>query len=113
MKQLWTAIALALIFIVFGMTGLYAQEDGFEKGVQAYLKKDFKSAAAYLKEYVDLKPDPGAYYLLGYSTYLLSKKAVGEKKRLLGIEAADYFNEAYLIDPGFSPKSLNFRNLKK
>lgn len=113
MKQLWTAIALALIFIVFGMTALYAQEAGFEKGVQAYLKKDFKSAAAYLKEYVDLKPDPGAYYLLGYSTYLLSKRAVGEKKRLLGIEAADYFNEAYLLDPGFSPKSLNFRKLKK
>lgn len=113
MKRFWTAIALILIFVVFGTTVLYAQEAGFEKAAQAYLKKDFKSASDYLKDYVSVKPEPAAYYLLGYSTYLLSKKAIGERKRLLGIEAADYFNEAYLIEPDFSPKSLSFGKIKK
>lgn len=113
MKQLLTVILSGLILPVFCASALYAQEGTFEKGIQAYLRKDFKSASGYLKEAVAVKPDPGAYYLLGYSTYLLSKKAHGEKKLLLGREAADYFNEAYLIDPGFSPKSLAFRKIKK
>lgn len=113
MKQLRTVIVLTFIFIVFGAAFSQAQEGYFEKGVQAYLKKDFKAAAGYLKEAVALKPDPSAYYLLGYSTYILSKKASGEKKRLLGSEAADYFNEAYLIDPGFSPRSLAFIKTEK
>jgi tetratricopeptide (TPR) repeat protein len=61
--------------------------------MKAYHKKDFKKAILYLQEYVGQKPDPYAYYLLGYANYKLKNHA----------ESAKYFREAYVLDPNISP----------
>ena len=91
-----TAVALAGVLLALSAPSAYAQEELYQKGVQAYLKKDYKSAAKYLREFTDRKPDAAAYYLLGYANYKLKKDK----------EAEENFREAYLIDPGFTPKSI-------
>ena len=45
---------------------------------------------------MDKNPDPTAYYLIGYSMYELGKFS----------EADEYFSDAYLIDPEFSPEKV-------
>jgi TolA-binding protein len=42
------------------------------------------------------KPDPYAYYLMGYALYKMKRHS----------ESAKYFQEAYTIDPTISPKSV-------
>ncbi len=71
---------------------LACAQNTYDKAVDAYLKKDFKTAANILKEYVKKRPEPSAYYLLGYSLYKQKKHA----------EAAEYFEQAYILDPNVS-----------
>lgn len=80
-----------------------AQEEAYEKAIQAYLKKDFQGAARLLREYVEKRPDAVAYYLLGYANYKLKNRQ----------EAAENFRAAYLIDPDFSPKSIDFKKERR
>lgn len=112
MKHFGLLVLFAVVFLMSNGNALYAQEETYEKAVNAYLKKDFKTAAAYLKEYVAHKPDAEAYYLLGYATYMIHRKSGGLRKSR-GVEAADYFREAYLIDPNFSPKKIDYTKYKK
>jgi TolA-binding protein len=91
-----TAVVLAGVLFALSVPSVSAQEGLYQKGVHAYLKKDYRSAAKYLREYTDQKPDAAAYYLLGYANYKLKN----------GKEAEENFREAYLIDPGFTPKSI-------
>ncbi len=83
--------SIIAVFILISFAA--AQENTYEKAWKAYVKKDYKTAVAYLKEYVEKKPDPFAYYLLGYSYYKLKKPD----------ESAKYFREAYTLDPNISP----------
>lgn len=87
----------------------WAQDANFDKAVRAYIVKDYGTAAKHLKEHIAGTPDAAAYYLLGYSTYMLKKKAgragAGHSR---DNEADEYFRQAYLIDPGFSPRSIDF-----
>ncbi|HTR44364.1 MAG TPA: tetratricopeptide repeat protein, partial [Thermodesulfovibrionales bacterium] len=92
-------VCITVVVLVGVLCALYApsvsaQEGLYQKGVHAYLKKDYKNAAKSLREYTDQKPDAAAYYLLGYANYKLKNEK----------EAEEYFREAYLIDPGFTPK---------
>ncbi|MGD1076449.1 MAG: tetratricopeptide repeat protein [Thermodesulfovibrionales bacterium] len=90
--------------VVISLTSLvYAQEVTYDKALRAYLKKDFKAAVKYLKEYVAQNPDADAYYLLGYANYKLKKRK----------DAMGYFREAYLIDPNFTPKAIEFKGTVK
>jgi len=75
-------------------TSLFAEEDTLAKGLAAYMKRDYGSAVAHLREYVAHQPDAEAYYLLGYASYKLKQMK----------EAAEYFRESYLIDPNFTPR---------
>lgn len=86
------------IFIL-GLTALFlmsslgfADTGVFEDALSFYKKGDFKSAAKYLKEYVEKNPDPNAYYLLGYASYKLKNYS----------ESIRYFKEAYTLDPNLS-----------
>jgi len=72
---------------------LLAQNNSYEKAVNAYMKKDFRTAVKLLGEYVKKNPDPHAYYLLGYALYKQKHHA----------ESAKYFQEAYVLDPNISP----------
>jgi len=75
-----------------------AQDDSFQKGLSAYMKGDYSSAVTYFKEHVARVPDAEAYYFLGYASYELG----------LTKDAEDYFREAYLIDPNFTPTATNY-----
>ncbi|MGD0883779.1 MAG: tetratricopeptide repeat protein [Thermodesulfovibrionales bacterium] len=103
LKGLCRIILLAAA-VVIALTSLaYAQEETYDKALRAYLKKDFKTTVKYLKEYVAQNPDADAYYLLGYANYKLKNRK----------DAIGYFREAYLIDPNFTPKSIEFKGTVK
>jgi len=85
---------------VFGIAAFFftaslvpAQDFSYAKGLEAYEKKDYRTAVKYLGEYVKKKPDADAYYLLGYAYYKLNNHP----------ESMRAFKEAYTLDPGVSP----------
>lgn len=94
-------ISVVLVTVIFLTSVLHAQEELYEKGFKAYLKKDYVTAVKYLKEYVAQIPDAEAYYLLGYASYELERKAKRGDS-----DSARYFREAYLIDPNVSVTAL-------
>ena len=67
----------------------------YEKAMQYYNKGNYKEAATLLKDYVKNRPDPVAYYRTGYALYKLKQFD----------EANEYFKQAYIIDPSFSPQA--------
>ncbi len=89
-------IALIFVILLFFASSVFAQQSAYDKALDAYAKKEFKTAIEYLKEYTSEKPEAKAYYLLGYASYKLKNFK----------EAADYFSEAYLIDPEFDPTTI-------
>ena len=93
-------LALSIVFFVLSAavaSGTVPEEDkDFQSGVQYYKGKNYEAAVIQFKEYVDKNPDPSAYYMIGYSMYKLGKFS----------EADEYFSEAYLIDPEFSPEKV-------
>jgi TolA-binding protein len=93
-RHIWKTAAILGIFILLLIPSLLsAQENSYDKAVQAYMKKDFKTAVRILREYGKKNPDPYVYYLLGYALYKQKKHA----------ESAKYFQEAYVLDPNISP----------
>lgn len=94
-------LALALVILLSAVA--LAQETAYQKGVSAYLSKDYKAAVEHLKEYVAERPEAGAYYIMGYAVYALERQ--GQKD--FG-ESAHYFRQAYLINPEFDPESIGF-----
>jgi TolA-binding protein len=93
-KSTWRkGVILSILVLLLITSPLMAEENPYDKAVHAYMKKDFRTAVKYLKEYVAQKPDPHAYYLLGYALYKQKKHS----------ESAKYFEEAYVLDPNISP----------
>ncbi len=91
MKKLGIIIALFLLFSA-ASDGAVPSDSEFRIGLKFYNSGNYKAAVKQLQEYVNKKPDPTAYYLIGYSLYKLGKFS----------EADEYFNQAFLIDPDFS-----------
>jgi hypothetical protein len=91
MKKLGLIIALFLLFSAVS-DGAVPNDREFRIGLKSFNSKNYKAAITQLQEYVNKKPDPTAYYLIGYSLYKLGKFS----------EADEYFRQAYLIDPEFS-----------
>ncbi len=89
-------LVLGIIAVFLMVSFAVAQESPYDKGIHAYLKKDFRTSVKYLKEYIEKKPDPYAYYLLGYASYEIKKYPDSRK----------YFKEAYFLDPTISPASV-------
>jgi len=87
-------VSMLLLFLLAGF--VLAEENPYDQAIKAYHKKDFKNAVLYLEEYIAQKPDPYAYYLLGYANYKLKNHA----------ESVKYFEEAYILDPNISPLPL-------
>jgi uncharacterized membrane protein YukC len=103
-----------LVAVFFLVSALHAQDELFEKGRRAYLKKDYRTAVKYLREYVARTPDPQALYLLGYANYEVKRKGPrrGKKNFWGDTETAEYFKEAYLIDPKVSAQSIDLKKGK-
>lgn len=93
------SLLLCSLFFSLGM----AEEGEDEKGIRAYLKKDYAAAVAHLKVYAAQNPDAKTFYLLGYAHYKLKNRQ----------ESARYFRDAYQIDPNFSPRKIAFPGRNK
>lgn len=78
---------------IVGGAALAKPASDYETARKYYHSGKYKEAVKYLRLYIDQKPDPAAYYMMGYSLYELKKFD----------EANEYFREAYLIDPTFTP----------
>lgn len=112
MQKPGVIVCAALIAVIFSASALCAQDELYEKGRRAYLKKDYKTAVKYLSDYVALNPDAGAYYLLGYARYELLRKTgspKGKKDFWGDTRTAEHFRDAYLIDPGVSARSVDLK----
>jgi len=103
MKNKWEVGFILAVLCIFLFTAFAAAEESlYDKAVGAYMKKDFKTAVKFLKEYVEKQPDPYAYYLLGYALYKMKNHS----------ESTKYFEEAYVLSPNISPLSVK-EELKK
>ncbi len=98
-------ILFTAIFLIISTTELtFANIDSeYEKALSYYNKGKFKEAAEILQEYVKHKPDSEAYYRTGYALYKLKRFD----------EADEYFRQAYLIDPNFSPQQAGISKIYK
>jgi len=86
-----TVFCIAALFFTASLSP--AQDLSYEKGADAYAKKDYRTAVKYLRESVEKKPNAHAYYLLGYAYYKLNNHP----------ESMRAFKEAYNLDPSVSP----------
>jgi hypothetical protein len=86
---------LAIFFTLSILSGvLFAKtETEYDKAIRYYNTGKFREAVDIFKDYIKTKPDAPAYYRIGYALYEL-----GEYD-----EANKYFQQAYFIDPTFSP----------
>lgn len=86
---------LAIFFILSIISGvLFAKtETLYDKAIHYYNSGKYREAVEIFKDYIQTKPEAPAYYRIGYALYELGKYD----------EAQYYFQQAYLIDPSFSP----------
>jgi tetratricopeptide (TPR) repeat protein len=94
-------LLLLLVMALLPLCAASAEESDYELGVAAYAARQYKKAAQHLLKYLEQSPDARAYYFLGYAIYALERE--GSKE--FG-ESAEYFRQAYLIDPDFDPMSV-------
>jgi hypothetical protein len=92
MKKVALIIALVVLFAAVSDAAVLKEDKDFATGLKYYNSKNYNEAIKHFKEYTAKKPDPTAYYLIGYSLYKLGKFG----------EADEYFKEAFFIDPEFS-----------
>jgi tetratricopeptide (TPR) repeat protein len=94
MKKGITVITVFLSLLV--VAGTVFADTEYDAALKDYAGRNYREAVIRLQAYVEKKPDPAAYYLLGYSLYELGRLN----------EAAANFDQAYLVDPSFSPEKL-------
>lgn len=112
MREISYLTAIVTMLLLLAPVGANAQEESYDRAIKAYIKKDYRTAADHLKKYVAKKPEAEAYYLLGYSTYMMFRKS-GRDITSVRRESEEYFRETYLIDPDFSPRHINFQKTRK
>ncbi len=83
----------AFILVLMSFSICAADNSSMEKAYSLYNHGKMETAIELIKDYVKEHPDAKALYFLGYAYYKTKKMDI----------AARYFNEAYLIDPDFSP----------
>lgn len=71
----------------------------YEQGLKLYRTGNYSLCIKYLKTHLDESNDPRAFYLIGYAYYKLKDHT----------SALQYFNQAYLADPGFSPQNIKWK----
>jgi len=96
MKRRISLVLILCAFLVAAVSRQAVANMNFDQAVELYGKGDYEEVVSILKDYVEKKPEPAAYWLIGYSLYKLKRFD----------EADRYFRDAYLIDPEFSPKQI-------
>ncbi len=89
MRQLFLVCA---VLLCFHTSPGHAYDENYEKAVNYFKTREYRSAIPYLEKYVSGNPDPAGYYMLGYALYQLKDFA----------RSREYFDAAFLIDPDFS-----------
>ncbi|MBI5633078.1 MAG: tetratricopeptide repeat protein [Nitrospirae bacterium] len=92
MKKVALVMVLLVLFAAAAGAAVPNEDKDFKAGLKSYNSRNYNAAVKYFKEYIHRKPDPTAYYLIGYSLYKLGKFS----------EADENFRDAYLIDPEYS-----------
>jgi hypothetical protein len=89
------SIIITVLFALFILSNpvLADTEDDYRTALKYFNSGNYEESISYFKAYVEKKPDPKAYYSLGYALYELGRHD----------EAMEYFKDAYLIDPEISP----------
>ena len=87
-------VFLLLFFLWSAETG--AADESYEKALRLFQSRDYKNAVVCLERYVAQRPEPAAYYMLGYASYELRDFH----------KAQEYFGAAYLIDPDFTYEKI-------
>jgi hypothetical protein len=92
MRKITLLLALSYVFL---MVGLVAAEEvaDYDLAVEYYNSGKYEEALQILEVYVEDKPEPTVYYMIAYSLYKLGRHD----------ESSEYFKEAFLLDPSFSP----------
>jgi tetratricopeptide (TPR) repeat protein len=90
MKTLGSAILVLALVITFSSVCM-AQD--LSKAYSLYYQGKMKEAIKIMEDYVAERPDARVLYFIGYSYYELKNWKMARK----------YFEEAYLIDPNFTP----------
>src|SRR4030043_362010 len=91
-------VLLAVSDTILAKTDTAKTDSDYDNALKYYNSKKYKEAVRIFKEYIKKKPDPSAYYRIGYALYELRKYD----------EATEYFKAAYLIDPTFSPELIGY-----
>ncbi len=103
MKRVLSMIVVSSLFLVTLSGILKAQPNGtYDHALYLYKEGRFTEAVEELREYLERRPEPSAYYLMGYALYELGRYD----------EAVKYFEEAYLVDPEFKPEKIEFSRAK-
>ncbi len=98
MKKVVLVFIAILALCAMPVQSSAARNGEYDAALKAYYSGHYKKAVGDLKDYVSRKPDAAAYYLIGYGLYKLGKYK----------DATEYFDQAYLIDPTFSPEEIGF-----
>lgn len=93
MMRAFTSVLLVFSLLILTIPAHSEVNHEYEQGKKYLYSGKFEEAVTTLKGYVEKKPSASAYYLLGYALYELGRHD----------EAHKYFQEAYLINPEFSP----------
>lgn len=102
------ALILVILAGIFITPAQATEEDLFdtaaaakhlEKGRANLQAKKYDAAIKEFEASASINPDAEAYYYLGYTYYLKSKKEDGENRK----KSLENFEKVYEIDPSFSP----------
>lgn len=93
MKKVIYILAICFAFSIISGVVFAKTETEYDKAVRYYNTGKYREAVKIFKDYVKTEPEALAYYRIGYALYELGEYA----------EANQYFQQAYLIDPSFSP----------
>lgn len=94
MKKIAFIVIMSFVLLTVSNTILAKTDTDYDNALKYYNSGKYKEAVRIFKEYIKKKPEPSAYYRIGYALYELRKFS----------EANEYFKQAYLIDPNFSPE---------
>jgi tetratricopeptide (TPR) repeat protein len=90
-------ILLVIILVFISFSPCLANNVSLDKAYSYYFQGKMPEAIKIMKEYVKEKPDARVLYFIGYAYYEMKDME----------SARRYFEEAYLIDPDFTPLPPN------
>ena len=94
MKKIIFILTVLMTLFLISDTVLAKTDTEYEKAIRYYNTGKYREAVEIFKDYIQTKPEAPAYYRIGYALYELREYD----------EAQKYFQQAYLIDPSFSPE---------